>query len=183
MGRRTNQTDFGELAELRLNKLLDFSKINSKQEYLDAMRKELSKSTTGSNLLPYVDELYEESSAKEKIEDKERENLEALRRAQILESKRPRKSRIADERKTHKITRRATSRTVTRWRRGRYKTMDLNNVDTKRAQININPKNIITRRDIRLRNVGIVMDKRGIKHYTDKKTGRYTSNPFKNQKV
>jgi hypothetical protein len=187
MGKRTGETDFGEIADERINKKLDFSKIKTKQDYIDAV-KELLKGTPtastdnmarnkwmGQNLLPYVEELYDESDASERIAKSRQEELDALRKAQLLEAKRGKRSREVDERKTHKRTREASKRSVARWRHAMGRS-DIRGVDTKRRSL-FSQKNIITRRDVRLKNIRVDIDKIGRKHYRDSK-GRYTTNPF-----
>ena len=126
--------------------------------------------------------MYDESKAKDKVEDKklkeEKEEKEALRKAQRLHAKRPRRGRLADERITAIDTRRATKRAVRVWRRRMYKGIDLKSVDVQK-RMRLSPKNLITKGDIRLKNIRVGLDKRGIKHYHSKTTGRYIPNPFK----
>ena len=186
MRKRTGETDFAEIGDERINKMLDFSKIKTKEQYFDAVRELLqnTKSKTannpdiGQNLIHHIEELYDESDASERIAKSRQEELDALRKAQMLEAQRSKRSREMDERKTHRNTREASKRNVRVWARGRnrYKKMDIKGVDTKRRSL-FSQKNVITRRDVRLKNIRVDIDKIGRKHYRDSK-GRYTSNPF-----
>jgi hypothetical protein len=189
MGKRTGETDFAEIGDQRINKMLDFSKIRTKEEYFDAVRDLLRNTPSqtadnpniGRNLLSHIEELYEESNAKEKIAEQKQEELDALRKAQLLEAQRSKKSREADERKTHRRTREANKRTVAQWRRGKFRRMDIRSVDTKRRSL-FSQKNLITRRDIRLKNINVVLCKNQIKRYKDINTGKWVKNPFKNRR-
>lgn len=183
-------SNWGEIAENRINRELNFDNIHSRADFKEAVEKLLRNTPDmygnyrGLNIIharkkPFddiIDEMWEDSTAKERVEKKEQENLEALRKAQILEAKRPRRSREADERKTHRKTREANKRSVARWRKGRYKTADIRGVDTKRRSL-FSTKNLITRRDVRLKNIRVDIDKIGRKHYRDKK-GKFTTSPF-----
>lgn len=188
MGKRTGETDFAEIGDQRINKMLDFSKIRTKDEYFDAVRDLLRNTPSqtadnpniGRNLLSHIEELYEESNAKEKIAEQKQEELDALRKAQLLEAQRNKKSREADERKTHKITREVNRRNVARWR-NRMGKSDLRGIDTKRRSL-FSQKNLITRRDIRLKNIKVVLCKNQIKRYKDINTGKWVKNPFKNRR-
>ena len=188
MGKRTGQSDFGEIADLRINKMLDFSKIHTKEDYFDAVR-DLLKNTPsktadnpniGQNLLGHIEELYDESNAKEKITEQRQQELDAFRKAQILEAKRSKRSREADERKTHRRTREANRRNVRMWSKHKNRS-DIRGVDTKRRSL-FSTKNLITRRDVRLKNITCIINKRGIKQYRNPETGRFISNPFRIKK-
>jgi len=185
-------TNWGLVADNRINKKLDFSEIKSKEDYEKAV-KEFLKNTPdrygnyrGRNILKaqkrtaddIIEEMYEESKAKEIIEKKQEEELEALRKAQKLHMRRAKRKRLADERKTAKDTRKATKRTVRIWRRRKYRGIDIRGVDTAK-RIRLSRKNLITRGDLRLKNIIVGIDKRGIKHYRDPKTGRFVRNPFR----
>lgn len=189
MGRRTGQSDFGEIADLRINKMLDFTKITTKEQYFDAVRdllrntpsKTADNPNIGQNLLGHIDELYDESDASERIAKNRQQELDAFRKAQLLEARRTKRSREADERRTHRKTREANKRTVAMWRRGKYRTMDIKSVDTKR-RMRLNTSNLITRRDLRLKNIRCEIDGLSRKHYRSIQTGRYIPNPFKIKK-
>lgn len=177
----------GELADLRINGELDWGKIRNRGDYKEAVKDFLENTPDmygnfrGKNLLQdptLLDKMFEESKAKEKVEDKIQEDLKALRTAQLLEQNRKKRSREADERRTHRKTREANKRTVAQWRNGRYKTADIRGVDTKR-RMRLSTANLITRRDLRLKNVHVSIDRRGIKHFTSPITGRYVPDPFK----
>jgi len=187
MGKRTGQTDFFIIGE-RLNKKLDFDKIHSEDDYKKALKDLLTnvrgagdQYNRGLNLIPFIDELFEESDAKKKIEEKQEEAQEdyqkSLRRAQRFHARRRKKSREADERVTAKRTRIASKRWVSRWIRHRGKRADVRGVDTKRRS-RVSRKNLLTRRDVRLKNIRVSIDKLSRKHYHDKQ-GKYVSNPFK----
>lgn len=185
-------SNWGEIAENRINRELDFDKIRNRGDFKEAVERLLRNTPDmygnfrGLNIIharkkafdDIIEEMYEDSTAKEKVEKQEQENLEALRKAQLLHAKRPRRSREADERKTHRRTREANKRSVRMWKRGKYKTSDVRGVDTKRRSL-FSTKNLITRRDIRLKNIVVIMNKRGIKQYRNPKTGRYVPDPFK----
>lgn len=189
MGKRTGQTDFSIIADERINKMLDFDKIHSKQDYIDAVKELLRNKPSassndmarnrwvGENLLPYVDELYEESDASERITTNRQKELEALRKAQQLELRRAKRSREMDERRTHRRTREASKRSVAQWRKAMGRS-DIKGVDTKR-RMRLSTANLVTRRDLRLKNIRCEIDKLSRKHYRSIRTGRYISDPFK----
>ena len=105
MRKRTGETDFAEIGDERINKMLDFSKIKTKEQYFDAVRELLqnTKSKTannpdiGQNLIHHIEELYDESDASERIAKSRQEELDALRKAQMLEAQRSKRSREMDE--------------------------------------------------------------------------------------
>jgi hypothetical protein len=180
------QDPYGVLADDRINDNLDWRDIRNREDYRKKV-KEFLESTPdryghmrGTNLLKdssTIDKMYEESSAIEKVENKKKEELESLRKAQILESKRNKVSREADERKTHKITREVNQRNVSRWRH-KMGRLDLRGIDTKR-RMRMNNSNLITRRDLRLKNISVVMCSNQIKRYRNPSTGRWIPDPFK----
>jgi hypothetical protein len=184
-------SNWGEICENRINRELDFNNIHNRGDFKEAVERLLRNTPDmygnyrGLNIIharkkPFddiIDEMWEDSTAKERVDKKRQEELDALRKAQLLEAKRGKRSREADERKTHRNTREASKRSVARWRRGKYRRMDIKGVDTKRRSL-FSQKNVITRRDVRLKNIRVDIDKIGRKHYRDSK-GRYTTNPFK----
>jgi hypothetical protein len=185
-------SNWGEIAENRINQELDFKNIRNRGDFKEAVERLLRNTPDmygnfrGLNIIharkkafdEIIDEMYEDSTAKEKVEKQEQENLEALRKAQLLEAQRTKRSREADERRTHRKTREANKRTVAQWRKGRYKTADIHGVDTKR-RMRLSTSNLITRRDIRLRNIICTLDKFSRKHYRSPITGRFVVDPFK----
>jgi hypothetical protein len=181
------QDPYGVLADDRINDELDWDEINSRGDYKEKVKEFLNNKPDmygnfrGKNLTKnewVLDAMYDESKAKEKVENKAKENLEALRKAQLLEAKRSKRSREADERRTHRKTREANKRTVAVWRRGKYRRMDIKSIDTKK-RMRLNTSNLITRRDLRLKNIRVSIDKIGRKHFTSPITGRFVSDPFK----
>lgn len=192
-------TNWGLVADDRVNDNLDFSQIHTQEDYDKAVRDFLKNTPDrygnykGRNILKarkrspedIIDEMYDESKAKDKVEEKQlklrEEEKSSLRKAQRLHAKRKPRGRKADERLTAKDTRRATKRTVKTWQRRRYRGLDIKGVDTKK-RAKISRKNLISRGDMRLKNIVVSIDKRGVKHYHDTKTRKYVPNPFRKTK-
>lgn len=199
MGKET----YGQLADDRINGFLDWDEITDEATYEAAVKDFLEQvadsrgNYRGKNITQsgqfhnIAKEMYLDSGAMSKITVKEQEKLAALRKAQLLEAQRSKRSREADERKTHKVTREATKESVKRWKRGRFRRMDVRSVDTKRRAL-FSPKNLITRKDVRLKNIRVFLDKKGIKRYQYKAGtkdingksigGRFRSSPWSNTK-
>jgi hypothetical protein len=178
------QDPYGVLADDRINDNIDFSEIHNKEDYKKKVKEYLN-NPRGRNLLKngdYVlDEMYEHSKAKEKVEQNniktEDEYKKALRRAQRFHAKRPSRSRRADERITSRRTKIASKRYVRRWIKAKGRSLDVKGVDTRR-RFRIAERNKISRLDLRLKNIHVGLDKNSIKHYRDNK-GRFCANPYK----
>lgn len=145
----TGVTDIDDIGK-RINKSLPLDKIRNKQEYKEELNTLLDRWTTPKdsrpqNLKKLADVLYEET-AKDQIEAN---NEKYVQLAKNFEARRPKRSRLADERRTAKDTRPITKRTYRTWRRGGFKRFDLNKIDTKkgiRTVRSIQGKRIVTRR-------------------------------------
>ena len=171
------QDTYGVLADDRINDQIDFSNIQTKEDYIKEVKNYLNRTKDarsitfqGKRLLAYVNDMYENSSAKEKVEGKQ---AEALRQAQAFEKTRPAKRRIPDERRTSRDTRRPTFKNVKRWKKAPSKS-DIRGVDTRIIRKKIG-RNTITKKDVLLRkqNIFVSVNIRGIKQYRDK-LGRFT---------
>lgn len=188
MAKGKKVTDFGEIADERINNLLDFSKINSQEDYEREVRKLLkdnpqdrdSKSGVNRsiNLLPFVDELYRQSKAPELIANnkasKVKEQEDAFRDALRFERKRKLRERLRDESRTAKNTRPATKSSVRVWKR--HPTMgDIRGIDSKlkrRSMVSLITK--AGEQKLRDKGVAVVYDVRGFRHFRDMKTGRFS---------
>jgi len=166
----------GVIADQRINGMIDFNNINSKADYVREVKtllntqKDRSGNLRGKNLLPYIDEMYELSNAKDKVEGQNAYN-EAVK----FQKKRGRKGQI-DQRKTARDTRKPTRKTVRRWKK-KPSRMDILGVDTRIKKKSLP---IITGRDLSLKRKGIYVsvNKRGFKQYRDLKTGRFVKKPY-----
>ena len=167
-------TDWGEIADERFNDELDFSKIESKQDYIMELTKFLNKSPQGKAIISgagkipndALNRMYETSSAKDKVGE-----AESLIEAQKFQKSRGRRGRV-DARRTAKDTRRPSRTSVRRWRRSPNRS-DIRGVDTK---IMTKRMNMITKSDRALKDVNVIINIRGIKQYRDNK-GRYIKRP------
>lgn len=168
------EDNYGILADDRINELLDFSQINSREDYFKELQRRMNepKNERLKNLWSVRDKLYEDSKARTIVEQKQ---LESFQEAQRFEKKRPLKSRIPDEKRTSRRTRPATRINIRRWKRNPQRS-DIRGIDTKLAITTRKRQNIITKKDISLRNKGIRVNIniRGIKQYRDNK-GRFVS--------
>ena len=176
MGKRTGLTDFGEIADERVNSLIDLDKVETREDYRRLVKHALKTTLDdygnprGKNLIPYIDEMYEKSSAKEIVDKR----TDLLGVAQKFQKRRGRRGRI-DARITAKDTRRIAKKTLKRWKK-RPASFDIRGIDTKLLAKKPS-KYIITGRDLKLRSKGISvgLDVRGIKQARSMKTGRYVS--------
>jgi len=182
-------SDFFEIAE-RIDAMLDFKEILNEEDYHRAVRKLLKEtpqdrdgggSNRATNLLPYIDELYENGKAKEKIEEnrvrKVKDEEDAFRDALRFERRRKLKERLRDEGRTAKNTRPATRNSVRIWRRRGGLQGDIRGIDTKLRRRGV--VSLITKSgEMKLREKGISVtyDVKGIRHFKDIRTGRYTRN-------
>ena len=179
-------TDWGEIADERFNEKLDFKKISSKKDYMEELTKYLRKSPQGRAIIegkgkiPHNarDQMYEDSKAKEEVEERQEEELE---KAQTFQKKRGRKGRI-DAKRTAKDTRGISRRTIRSWRK-KPSAFDIRGIDTK-TLVKTPRKHLITKQDIALREKGIRvgLDVRGQKHYRysaghGRKSGRFMKKP------
>ena len=171
------QDPYGVLADDRINDKLDFSKIHSKADYERAVRDYLQTTMSkyhgtnqGKRLIPYIDVMYEESSAKEQVD----KQTDLLAVAQRFQKRRGRRGRI-DARITAKDTRRIAGKTLKRWKK-KPASFDIRGIDTKLLAKKPS-KYIITGKDLKLRSKGISVDLnvRGIKQARSMKTGKYVS--------
>jgi len=99
------QDPYGVLADDRINDKIDFSKINSKQDYIRAVTEYLSKTISGyhgtrqgKRLIPYIEKMFENSKAKDIVEEKQRQLKEFLKKKKPVKvvKKKPRyKKRVA----------------------------------------------------------------------------------------
>ena len=178
-----------ELIGERVNKQIDFSTIETQEDYEKALRDFLNNTPNkdgnyvGRNIPnSALSEIYNRSSAKNKVEEKQtklqQEEKSALRKAQRLHARRKKRSRLSDEKTTAKDTRIATKRAVRTWQRKKFRRIDIKGIDTKK-RMRLSKKNLITRGDMRLKNIRVCLCKNGIKRYRDRNTGRWVRNPFK----
>jgi len=166
----------GIIADQRINNRIDFSNIDNKQDYFKEVKNLLENQPDregrlrGKNLLPYIDEMYELSNAKEKVESQNSYN-EAVK----FQKKRGRKGLI-DQRKTARDTRKPTRKSVRRWKKKPSRS-DILGVDTKTT---VKKLPLITGREKILKRKGIYVsvNSRGIKQYRDLKTGRFIKKPI-----
>jgi hypothetical protein len=196
------QDPYGVLADSRINDNIDFSDIKTKEDYKKKVKEYLNNTPDqwgnyrGKNVLlngDYpLDEMYENSKAKDKIEQNrikiDDEEKKALRRAQRFHAHRPARSRKADERTTAKMTRRASKSFVRRWAHRHGRGLDVRGVDTK-TRFKVAETNRITRLDMRLKNTKVTLSSAGIKQYRypagskdnsgKSMGGKFRSNPYK----
>ena len=162
-------TDWGMVADDRINTELDFSNINSKQDYLRELNNYLGKTATGRTLIKkgVQEEMYENSRAKKKIETKElEEERESYNKAKKFQKRRGRRG-VIDQRRTVKRTLKANKRNVKKWMKRPNKS-DIKGIDTKI----LSKKNKITKKEIMIfkkYNIQASINKRGIKQYRNKK--------------
>lgn len=186
-GRKFGNTDFGEIADQRINSELDWTKISNEDDYKRAVRDLLKNkpqdrdgggSNRAINLLPYIDDLFRESDASERIAknkmQKIKEEEDAFRDALRFERRRKLRERLRDESRTAKNTRPASRSSVRVWKR--HPTMsDIRGVDTRIRSRGL--KTMITKakeQELRSKNIAVVYDARRIRHLRDIKTGRFT---------
>jgi hypothetical protein len=192
-GRRGN-TDFGEIADARINGELDWSKINSEDDYKrevrDLLRNTPQDRDSGSgvnravNLLPFVDDLFRNSDASTRINNSKvarvKEQEDAFRSALRFERKRKLRERLRDESRTAKNTKPVNKRSVEIWkRRGMARRMDLRGIDTKlrrRATIAIITK--AGEQKLRDKGIAISYDQRGFRHFRSMKSGKFVKAKF-----
>ena len=170
-------TDWGLVADDRINTQLDFKRINNRQDYINEMRSLLNKSSTGRTILKQnvLNEMYENSEARIIVE---RKKIESSREAQQFHKRRSFKTRTRDERKTAKNTMFANKKSVRRWKRNPTRS-DIMGVDTKLDRTLRRRRNLITKADLKLTNKGIKvsLNSKGIKQYRDLNTGRFVKKP------
>lgn len=139
-------TDFGALADERVNKKLDgFKEIVSKEEYYKKLEDYFVSNKGWHNMLdaktrPWVSirkEMYEDSEAVGVVENNQRKgvspNERAVGLAHRFEDRRLKRSRLRDERVTAKNTKRVTMSNYRNWRRAPSRS-DLRGVDTRRRR-------------------------------------------------
>ena len=177
-------TNWGLVADQRINKNIDFDKIKNKDDYIRAVRDFLYNTPnsageyTGRNILNarrrsaegILSEMYEESKAQTRLRD-----FSALKEAQAFQRKRGRRGRI-DARRTAKDTRRVNQRTVRKWK-VRPNRFDLRGIDTKKFVKNPR-KHLINKKDLGLKNIRVIINIRGVKQYRDSRTGRFIKKPY-----
>lgn len=186
-------TNWGEVADERINNNIDFSKISTKEDYHDAVKNYLEnvhspsdksgffrgQNIVDNRVIPFsniVDEMWNAESTQKKMRLVETDELNAFKKAQRLERRRPKRSRLIDERTTAKDNRIASKRSVKYWSR-RMGRLDIRGVDTRIAR-KLSPRNMITKMDLRLKKYKVEIDSRGIKHYRGS-NGRWVANPYK----
>ena len=184
-------TDFVDIGA-RINKAIDLNKLNSKQEYFKEVDRVLDSWTKPNDkrpqsLKPFKEEIYEVSEASTVISRKERLEDEELKAKAIrFERSRERLSRQRDEAHTARDTRPINARSYKVWRRGGYKRMDLQGIDTRlkprQMGVRATRRVSITGADKRLVNTRVYVDvKRNLKQYRDLQ-GKYTRIPFKKKR-
>jgi hypothetical protein len=197
MAKARGNTDVAEIADSRINDNLDFSEISDEESYHRAVKNflRIGKSgdpvkNRGDHLIKYLDrdsearrEMYEKSSAKKLVDSRiakekaDSERLGLLRRAQMFERRRPKRSRIPDERKTARKIYPLTRRGIRTWIHNKGRTGDVRSVDTRRIR-RIALRNQINGQDLRLKNIKVILNKQGVKQYKDLQ-GRFRSSPYK----
>jgi len=165
-------TDWGMVADDRINSQLDFSNIRSKEDYLRELNSYLSKTPTGKTLIKkgVLEEMYENSRAKKKIERLSfEEERKSFKKARTFQRTRGLKGKL-DQKKTASNTKRPTRKNVSNWMKRPSKS-DIKGIDTKV----ISQKQKLTKKDsaiLRKYNIRATINVRGIKQYRDNK-GRF----------
>jgi hypothetical protein len=177
----TPAEEWSQLAE-RTNKYIDFKKVNSEEDYHDALERVFTQVSRPDGKKPtwfpksnFEDIAENNRELKNRLKEAQQERVDALKKAQNFHRRRRKHARTVDERKTHRRTSRATRGAVSRWKKNPARS-DIRGVDTRLAS-KLSRRNQINSRDLSLKNYIVTLDTRGVKRYRGL-DGRYVRNPF-----